>query len=143
MEFMFNVNLQLRIDWAELDLFGHVNNVAFMKYVQAARVHYWEQVGIYQHFLQTRVGPMLASVTCDYRQPLFYPGNILIESRMNFIKNTSFSLQHHVLNDNGKLVAEAEDVMVMYDFNRNEKILFPENFRRKIEELEGRAFTIA
>ena len=36
------VRLHLRIDWSEMDVFGHVNNVMFMKYVQAARVHYWE-----------------------------------------------------------------------------------------------------
>ena len=28
--------ITLRIDWSELDLFGHVNNVAFHKYAQTA-----------------------------------------------------------------------------------------------------------
>lgn len=36
----YNTSLELRIDWSEMDLFGHVNNVAFFKYVQASRVNY-------------------------------------------------------------------------------------------------------
>lgn len=27
-------NISLRIDWSELDAFGHINNVMIMKYVQ-------------------------------------------------------------------------------------------------------------
>lgn len=34
--------LNLRIDWSELDLFGHVNNVMYAKYMQASRVHFME-----------------------------------------------------------------------------------------------------
>ena len=32
-------HISLRIDWSELDLFGHVNNIAFHKYAQTARLH--------------------------------------------------------------------------------------------------------
>ena len=136
----FPVKLSLRIDYAELDTFGHVNNVMFMKYVQAARVHYWEQIGLYQHFVATRLGPMLASVKCDYRKPLHYPGSVVIYTRMKSIGNSSFSFQHHILNDKEELVAEAEDVMVMFDFNKNEKLSFPKEFRNKVELLEGKPF---
>jgi acyl-CoA thioesterase FadM len=31
----------MRIDWIEIDLFGHINKLAIMKYVQAARVISW------------------------------------------------------------------------------------------------------
>ena len=134
----FPVKLTLRIDWAELDLFGHVNNVMFIKYVQAARVNYWEQIGLYQHFRATNEGPMLASVTCQFRKPIHYPGTVTIQTRMKSIGNTSFSFQHQVLDQEGTLAAEAEDVMVMFDFNNNEKLPFPNEFRKKAEALEGR-----
>lgn len=139
----FPVRLGLRIDWAEQDLFGHVNNVMFMKYIQAARVNYWEQIGLYQYFRETNMGPMLVHVHCDYKKPLHYPGNMTILSRMKFIKNTSFSIQHRILDHEGAVSAEAEDVIVMYDFNKNEKILFPNEFRKKVEELEGKKFESA
>ncbi len=44
----FSVKLDLRIDWSEIDLFGHVNNLAILKYVQAARVNYLELIDLMQ-----------------------------------------------------------------------------------------------
>ena len=136
----FPVTLQLRIDWSELDYFGHVNNVSFFKYVQAARVNYWEAVGINVMHAETNVGPMLASCKCDFKLPLFFPGQVTIHSRVEFIKNTSFGIHHHLTNDKDEVVAEAHDVMVMFDFASNEKVPFPQEIRDRIEELEKRSF---
>ncbi len=136
----FPVSLPLRIDWSELDLFGHVNNVAFLKYVQAARVNYWKRIRLYQSFLKTKTGPMLASTHCDFKKPLFYPGNVVVRTRVEFIKNTSFVFHHQILNGNGEIAAEAHDVMVMFDFLKNEKVQFPAELRKIVEELEKRTF---
>jgi len=38
---VFPSKLPIRIDWSEMDLFGHVNNVMYFKYIQASRVNYW------------------------------------------------------------------------------------------------------
>ena len=136
----YPVKLQLRIDWSELDYFAHVNNVSFFKYIQAARVNYWEAIGLTQSHRETNIGPMLASCKCDFKLPLFYPGQITILSRVDYIKNTSFSFSHIIMNDKGEVAAEAQDVMVMFDFNRNEKIAFPSDLKAKIEKLENKIF---
>ena len=136
----FPVKLQLRIDWSELDYFGHVNNVSFFKYVQASRVNYWDNIGLTKSHRETNIGPMLASSKCDFKNPLFYPGQVTLLARVDFIKNTSFSIFHRLLNDKGEIAAEAQDIMVMYDFNRNQKIQFPKDLKEKIEHLEKRTF---
>lgn len=125
--------LRLRIDWSEMDLYGHVNNVAFMKYVQAARVDYWEQAGITQMHAQTNKGPMLASTQCNFLKPLFYPGTVAIQTRVEFTRNTSFGLFHQLFNDKGELCAEAHDVIVMYDFGRQQKMEIPPGLRARLE----------
>lgn len=114
-------SLELRIDWSEMDLFGHVNNVMFMKYVQASRVNFWEQSGFYEEFKNGGAGPILASVNCQFLKPLFYPGKIQVQTSVEFVKTTSFGLKHHIYNDINEKVAEANDVIVVFDFNRNEK----------------------
>ncbi len=100
------VALSLRIDWSEMDLFGHVNNVSFFKYIQASRVNYWEQSGISKLFAEEKQGPILASVNCNFIQPLFYPGNILIKAQIEFMKTTSFGLHHQIFNNKQELAAE-------------------------------------
>ena len=134
------LQLELRIDWSELDLFGHVNNVAFFKYIQAARVNYWEKSGLDQLFKASNHGPILASCQCNFKLPLFYPGIVKVETHCVFIRNTSFSFQHQLHNDKGEMVAEASDIIVMYDFNKNEKMAFPSAIKAKFESLEKRIF---
>ena len=136
----YPVKLELRIDWSELDYFGHVNNVSFFKYIQASRVHYWDQVGLTASHRKTNIGPMLASSKCDFKKPLFYPGKAIVHAKVSTIGNTSFSIQHRIENENGDLVALAEDTMVMYDFNKEEKYPFPADLRERIEQLEGKKF---
>lgn len=125
-----HTQLRLRLDWSEMDLFGHINNVAYAKYVQAARVHYWEVCGMSKIFDESKVGPILASTAIQFKKPLHYPGNVIIETNVEFVKTTSFGLHHRLLNDNGELSAEADDVIVWYNFNTNEKKEISDSLRK-------------
>lgn len=136
----YPVKLQLRLDWSEMDMFGHINNVSYFKYIQASRVNYWAVCGFQQSFDETGIGPMLLSTGCRFIQPLYFPGNIVVEASVNFIKNTSFGIQHRILNDNGAVVAEAEDVIVVFDFRKNVKVAVSDDLRRNIASLEGKTF---
>jgi len=133
----FPVKLPIRLDWSEMDLFGHINNVSYFKYIQASRVNYWELTGLAAAFDSTKVGPILLSTGCQFLKPLFYPGNIVVEARMEFIKNTSFGIHHRILNERGEVCAEAHDVIVNFDFNTNEKTPISAAFRKAVAEIEG------
>lgn len=139
-EVKFPVELKLRLDWSELDLFGHINNVMFFKYIQASRVNYWATIKLMRDYEQRKIGPLLASTSCQFKKPLFFPGNITVKARIDFIKNSSFGIQHRIYNDKGELAAEAQDVIVLYDFNKNEKVIIPDEWRKSIEEVEGKKF---
>jgi len=124
--------LKLRIDWSEIDIFGHVNNVMFFKYLQAARVNYWDLIGLSASYEKEQLGAMLASTQCNFKLPLFYPGNILIQTKVEFIKNTSFGFEHMVMNEKGEIAAEGKDVIVVYDYTRGVKAEIPEWLRNNL-----------
>ena len=126
------LELSLRIDWSEMDMYGHVNNVAYFKYIQAARVSFWEQVGIIKSYEQSKVGPILLSASCNFIKPLFYPGNIIISTTVEFLKNTSFGLRHRIFNEQKDLAADAQDVIVYFDFNKNEKVHIAGELRNRL-----------
>lgn len=130
----FPVKLHLRLDWSEMDLFGHINNVHYFKFIQASRVNYWEHVGFMNRYFKEKIGPILVSTGCQFSKPLFYPDNITIEVRMEFMKTTSIGLHHRILNGRGELSAEAHDVIVLYNFDKNEKVVIPEELRKAIEK---------
>jgi len=134
----YSTTLDLRIDWSEMDVFGHINNVAFFKYIQASRVNYWEKIQLTKLHAQTNIGPMLASTGCDFKKPLFYPGNIQVLAKLDFLKNTSFGLSHIILDSAGDIAAIARDVVVLYDFNANTKATIPADLRENMEGIEKR-----
>jgi acyl-CoA thioester hydrolase len=136
----YKVRLPLRIDWSEMDLFGHVNNVAYFKYIQASRVNYWELTGLAASFDKTRIGPILLSTSCKFIQPLFYPGNIVVAASMQFIKNTSFGIHHCIMNEDGEIAAEAHDVIVNFDFNKNQKVPITDAFHETVARIEGKKY---
>lgn len=131
-----SVTLELRIDWSELDYFGHVNNVAFFKYIQAARVNYWEAIGLSAYHVEKNIGPMLVSCQCDFKKPLFFPGQVYIESRIHFIKTTSFSIEHTLFNADNEVVAEAKDIIVLFDYNHQVKFAIPDSLKLAIADLD-------
>jgi acyl-CoA thioester hydrolase len=132
----FSTKLELRIDWSEIDLFEHVNNVAISKYIQAARVNYLEIIGLMQLQSETKIGPILASTNCQFRKPLFYPGQVTIYSKVDLIKNTSFIIKHVIYNEKNEICVEAQDIIVFFDFNNNTKLIIPNDIREKIGILE-------
>jgi acyl-CoA thioester hydrolase len=135
---------ELRIDWSEVDSMGHVNNLAIMRYVQTARVDYLERIGMLPLLSGTGLGPVMASVSCQFKRQLFYPGTVLVCSSVDQLKNTSFQMRHAVLNDRQEVVAEARDVIVMFDFGKDVKHPLPELYRQRIEALEaGKSLTFA
>lgn len=136
----FPVKLSLRLDWSEMDIFHHINNVMYFKFIQASRVNYWEEVSIMKDFDTMGIGPMLASTGCQFKKPLHYPGDIVVEARMEFIKNSSFGLHHRILNETQEVCAEAHDVIVMYNFQKKQSVPFPPELRAAVESLEKKSF---
>lgn len=126
--------LDLRIDWSDLDLFGHVNNVAFFKYIQAARVGFCEHIGLTTLNDQSRPGFIIAATNCIFKKPLHFPGSVKVTTTTAWIKNTSFQLNHILTDKNGETVAEAYDILVVFDYEKNQPVPVDEPLRKKIEE---------
>src|SRR5580692_10198861 len=108
----FPVKLQIRLDWSEMDLFEHINNVMYFKYIQASRIHYWEHVGLARDYPRNKIGPILVSTGCQFSKPLFFPDTITVEVRMEFIKTTSIGLHHRILN--GKMSFRRKRMMLLF-----------------------------
>jgi len=72
---------------------------------------------------------VLAYINCRYYQPIFYPGYVTVYSRVDEVKNTSIIVQHRIHNGKDECVAEAQDILVCYDFNKNVKVPVPDDIR--------------
>lgn len=130
----FKLSLELRIDWGDLDMYEHVNNVSYMRYLQSGRVNFWEASGIHEFYRNSNQGTMLVSTKCDFKRSLNYPGKAVIKTKLDFIGNKSFGLKHLILDEKGEVCAEGTDVVVCFDFDKNETFPVPDWLRKKISD---------
>ena len=127
---------QCRIDWSDLDLLGHVNNIAISRYVQAARVEYCGRVGL-EVYPGMKTGPILAASRVQFLSQLFFPGNVRILTRCKKAGSTSIVMEHALYSDDGTLCAVSEDVVVRFDFAAKTKIPLGDGIRGKIVSYEA------
>src|SRR5690242_19475240 len=78
----FPVIVTQAVLWGEMDSYQHVNNVAYFRYFENARLEYIRQVGWFEIEKQTGIGPILASTQARFRRALTYPDTIHIGTRL-------------------------------------------------------------
>jgi len=124
--------IQLQVDWSELDVFGHVNNLTFFKYAQAGRLGLFEKVGLTKDYLPNNPGPILKHTQCDFKQQLHFPNKVSVTTTVKSLGNTSLELQHTMVDNSGTVVAEVSDVIVVFDFEKQQKELLSAPLREKL-----------
>ena len=123
--------LELRIDWSELDLLGHVNNVSIVKYCQAARIMFITAVGL-PLSPGMEFGPIEAATSLQFIRQLRYPGSVKVYTFLKEIKHTSFIIEHHIYDEGGQLAVVCTEVIVCFNFVAQEKTTIPDKIRQGI-----------
>ena len=124
--------------WGDEDAFAHVNNVAYLRWCESARVEYLRRIGLFPELPPRGVGPIIAAVTCHYRRQLKHPDTISVGTRVKSIGNTSFRVEQRIISQtSGEIAAEAESTMVTVDYARGKPVRVPQQIRDAIAQLEG------
>lgn len=137
----FPVTVKQPLQWGEMDMHNHVNNVWFFRYIENARIAYYEKIKKYEFEKETGISFILASATCQYLSPLTYPDTVIAGAQIKTIdKDCAIIGYRLVSNKNKKIAARAQTTIVSYDFTKNIKVLFPDELKRRIMKLENKTF---
>ncbi len=136
----FPVVVEIPVQWGDQDAFRHVNNAVFHRWFESARIAYWLRIGLHGRVDIDGLGPILASIRCDYRRPVTFPDSIRVGARVVRIGRTSLTIEHRVVAGSSALVAaEGTAVVVLYDYNGAAPRPVPGEIREAIHALEGKA----
>ena len=136
---------EIPVLWGDMDDFGHVNNIIYLKWCETSRVELFRKVWDLKSLKMEDIlseegmGPILANFNMNYRIPVQYPDLITVKTRVTSIGNTSFGISHELYSKvNGKnIVANAESVVVMINYKLGEKIAIDEDNRSKLKQFFG------
>lgn len=134
--------INIPVQWGDQDLFGHVNNVMYFRWMESARIEYFRVGGLSDMMSRHGTGPILASIKCDFRRQLAYPDTLLISASVVSIGRTSLKMGHLIYSATQKAIAaEGDSVLVAFDYQAQRPILVANDVRAKIDEIEGRKAT--
>jgi acyl-CoA thioester hydrolase len=118
-----------QVRFRDLDPMGHVNNAVFLTYIEQARVTYLTEVGAATGLEDMNI--IVARVEIDFKGPVRLGQEVEVAVRASRFGAKSFDL-HYVLRVNAEVVAEAKSVQVAYDYERQEPISLPTEWREKM-----------
>jgi acyl-CoA thioester hydrolase len=136
----FRHRTRLEVRFRDIDAFRHVNNAAFVTYIEQARIRYL--IDILKLDAVERAPLILAAVQMDFRAPILFGQDVEIGTRVDWIGRTSFSMAHWMEAGHDRhLVAEAQTILVTYDYAAERPILVPDEWRAAMSAYEGRDLT--
>ena len=138
----YPVVIEITVAWGEMDAFGHVNNIVYLRYFESARIAYFEKLGTMETLTATGIGPILAETRCRYKLPLTYPDTISVGARTVELAADRYLMEYRVVSHrHGKVAAEGEGRIVSYDYKSQRKAPLPAVTVNCIRGLEGPALT--
>ncbi|KAJ3274141.1 hypothetical protein HDV01_003424 [Terramyces sp. JEL0728] len=134
---------KFQLHWGEMDMFGHLNNVWYVRYVESARFAHLEQVlkknftdKQYKNFKDgTGVGIIVKSISINYKAPALYPDNLVVATKIGNLSSDRYSQYTVLLSENqGTIVAETESVIVAYDYDKQGKGSLHSGFKTSYDQ---------
>ncbi|WP_317493301.1 thioesterase family protein [Haloechinothrix sp. LS1_15] len=121
--------------WSDMDAAGHVHNVAFLRYLEEARI---DMLGVCAGKLGAEslvTGAVVAQLRIDYRRPLAYrPDPVRIDGWVSRIGNSSYDLVHDIV-DGEAHYAHSTATIVAYDLTEGRPRRLSERERAALGEL--------
>ncbi len=133
----FKFKIQIQIAWIDMDLYGHVNNVNYLRYFESARMRYLENFGFYDEYKKSGLAAVISKNTCNYLTPLIYPELITVGARITEIQDDLILMEHFITRGDNSLSAFGETEMVIYDFKLAKRVKIPQLLAEKIRAFEN------
>ena len=131
-EFTYQVPLTVR--FADIDMYGIVNNAVIISYFEYARIEYLKHIGLMEDWLNPTAEkvPVIADIQCDYVKPIIYDEKLRIFVKLNSVGTSSMDIHYLGKNEKEEIVFTGRSTMVQigkhtgkgFPWSEEEKSLF-------------------
>lgn len=118
----------ISVRWRDMDSMGHVNNAKYISYLEEARVRW--MLGVEGVSMTDRIAPVVAATNVNYKAPIVWPNDIVVELFVERLGNSSVTIGHRIVSADGEaLHADGHVVMVWVDRASGKPVALPEAVR--------------
>jgi acyl-CoA thioester hydrolase len=129
----FRFRLDIRVVFGEIDYYRHVNNVAYMRWMETARIDY---CGVaFDRPLGAPQNVIMASQDFHYERQAAFGEHMVMGCRCSRLGTKSLDLTYELWRGNER-VGRGVSALVAFDYAANSSIRVPDEWRRRIAEYE-------
>jgi acyl-CoA thioester hydrolase len=132
---LFRFSTTVEIRWRDLDSMEHVNNAVYFTYLEQARMHYLQELGLVSDG-PSDISFILAEAHCQFKSPLTLGERATVYIRVSELGRSSFVFEYRVEGGDGRLAAEARSTQVRYDYENSRSIPLSDAWRQTILSFE-------
>lgn len=123
------VAIPMPVRWRDLDAFNHVNNSKYLSYLEEARLQW--MLGVPGQGMDDHVAPVVAAAQLNYRRPITWPAQLVIELFVERLGNTSLTVGHRIVDaeDDQVLYCDGNVVLVWIDRDSGQVAALPSSVR--------------
>jgi acyl-CoA thioester hydrolase len=94
------------IRWGDMDAMGHVNNTIYFRYMEQARISWFDAMGFNPD--PNGEGPVIINAHCSFIKQFEYPGDVLVKHYLGEIGRSSFETRAVMTRTDDSAVVYAE-----------------------------------
>lgn len=127
-------HVSIPVAWGEMDALNHVNNVAYFRYLETARVEFIRSLGVGVSDRAKGVGFILQHAECRFRRPVVFPDTLTIATTVLNIEADRFTLEHTLTSTaQSQVVAIGKSTIVTYDYPNACKMNIPSDLAAQLQ----------
>ena len=125
--------MRMPIRWGDMDAMGHVNNTVYFRYMEQARIDWFEKIDC-SPALTNGQGVVIINASCTFLRQLKYPGEIEVRTFIGPLGRSSFETFQEIRRCDmvDDLVAEGSAKIVWIDYQREKSLPIPDPERARI-----------
>ena len=123
----------LAIRWGDMDAWGHVNNTVYFRYMEQARISWFDALGL--RGSASGEGPALINASCTFLKQLAYPGNVEVKTYVGQAGRSTLEtwIELRPSYDPDVVYAEGSAKVVWVDYSKGKSAPLPEKLRSVVE----------
>jgi len=123
------IAVPIALRWRDLDALNHVNNSAFLTFIEEARLKWFATLD--GPWTAANFMPVLAAVQVNYRAQLSWPAELVVELYCERLGNSSLTIAHRIVDaaDREKVYSDGSSVLVWVDPMSGKSIALPDVIR--------------
>ena len=122
---------KIAIRWGDMDAMGHVNNTVYFRYMEQARIGWFDSLMPRQEAWKS-TGIVIVNASCNFRKPINYPGTVAVRVYSGAPGGSSVPTFYELSVDD-ELYADGAAVVVFIDMQSQKPVRIPDRIRALLQ----------